>query len=288
MKLVDSTPTKTELFLYTRKRISNYLNDYFNNVRDYGKLYEKHLTQKQKRTPIENTIASVAEYESEKYKFILNKMKQMLNEHEGYYETDWQNEILQIITLIYPKYVVAIKELKIKNTTSEKEEKRRIDIALFDTNGNIDVIEIKRPCDKIPLLSTGKYRNNYVPSKDLAGAIMQVEKYIYNLKRMGRKGEEELTAQIQENSIYSSAIKNMNVRITSPKGMIIMGRSNDLSDEQKNDFEIIKRKHANIVDIITYDDIIHRLKCLIEKFTNTGNPNQVELSMTIAKVELDD
>lgn len=287
INLVDSCPSKTELFLYTRKRISNLLNDYFDNVKDYGKLYEKHLTRQNKRTTIENTLESVAEYEAEKYSFILARLQKMIQNEDSYAENIWRNEIIQIITLIYPKYVAAVKELCIKGTVREKAENRFIDIALFDVNGNIDVIEIKKPSDTIPLLSSGKYRDNYVPSKDLTGAIMQVEKYIYHLKRMGKEGEKLLTTQIYKKRKCDSVEANMKVRITNPKGMVIMGRSVNLSDEQKNDFEIIRRKYANIVDIITYDDLIYRLECLIRKFAQTNNPNHAELSISIDKLELE-
>jgi hypothetical protein len=43
-----------------------------------------------------------------------------------------------------------------------------------------------------------------------------------------------------------------------------MGREKGLSDVQKNDLEIIKRKYKNIMDIITYDDLIRRIKNIIE------------------------
>ena len=96
---------------------------------------------------------------------------------------------------------------------------------------------------------------------------MQVEKYIYNLRRMGKEGEKRLTIKLHKKYKHIPGILDMKVRITNPRGMIIMGRSNSLSDEQKNDFEIIRRKYANIVDIITYDDLIHRLESLISKFS---------------------
>ena len=245
------------------------------------------LTRQNKRTTIENTLESVAEYETEKYSFILARLQKMIQNEDSYAENIWRNEIIQIITLIYPKYVAAVKELCIKGTVIEKAENRFIDIALFDVNGNIDVIEIKKPSDTIPLLSSGKYRDNYVPSKDLTGAIMQVEKYIYHLKRMGKEGEKLLTTQIYKKRKCDSVVANMKVRITNPRGMVIMGRSVNLSDEQKNDFEIIRRKYANIVDIITYDDLIYRLECLIRKFAQTNNPNHAELSISIDKLELE-
>jgi hypothetical protein len=47
--------------------------------------------------------------------------------------------------------------------------------------------------------------------------------------------------------------------------MIIMGREINLSPSQKRDFEVIKRKYKNIVDIITYDDLLGRLSVTIEQ-----------------------
>ncbi len=44
-----------------------------------------------------------------------------------------------------------------------------------------------------------------------------------------------------------------------------MGRENDLSIEQKKDFEVVKRKYKNVIDIISYDDLLNRLKFTIEQ-----------------------
>ncbi len=45
-----------------------------------------------------------------------------------------------------------------------------------------------------------------------------------------------------------------------------MGRENNLTNEQLGDFEIIKRKYKNVIDIITYDELIKRIEQLIEKY----------------------
>ncbi len=42
-----------------------------------------------------------------------------------------------------------------------------------------------------------------------------------------------------------------------------------LSLPQLFDFELIKRKYANIVDILSYDDLLSRLSKIIEKFRKT-------------------
>ena len=56
--------------------------------------------------------------------------------------------------------------------------------------------------------------------------------------------------------------QGLSIKIVNPRAMIIMGRSSNLSPRQKADFEVVKRKYKNIADIITYDDMIQRLKVL--------------------------
>ena len=46
-----------------------------------------------------------------------------------------------------------------------------------------------------------------------------------------------------------------------------MGRDASLNENQIIDFEIIKRKYKNIIDIITYDDLLSRLERIIEKYS---------------------
>ena len=60
--------------------------------------------------------------------------------------------------------------------------------------------------------------------------------------------------------------EELEIKVTNPKAMILAGRSITLTREQRFDFEIIKRKYANIVDIITYDDLLNRLESIIKKF----------------------
>ena len=58
----------------------------------------------------------------------------------------------------------------------------------------------------------------------------------------------------------------IDIKIINPKWILILWRCDLFSKEQKLDFEIIKRQYSNIVDIITYDDLIRRLEKLIKKF----------------------
>ena len=50
-----------------------------------------------------------------------------------------------------------------------------------------------------------------------------------------------------------------------------MGSTKGLSRDKIQDFEVIKRKYKNVIDIITYDDLVDRLKFTIQQWTDTHN-----------------
>ena len=52
-----------------------------------------------------------------------------------------------------------------------------------------------------------------------------------------------------------------------------MGRDNDLTSAQKNDFEVIRRKYRNVLEIMTYDDMLRRLK-IIQRQLNSGKQSK--------------
>ena len=52
----------------------------------------------------------------------------------------------------------------------------------------------------------------------------------------------------------------MQLRVVNPHAMLILGRSEGFSKRQRQDFEVIRRKYAHIIDIVTYDDLISRVE----------------------------
>ncbi|WP_181041533.1 Shedu anti-phage system protein SduA domain-containing protein, partial [Enterococcus faecium] len=79
-------------------------------------------------------------------------------------EKDWQKEIANILTLIFPMYQLVVDEVMIETD----EGKKRPDFVFIDVNGNIDIAEIKKSYN-IPIMTKTKYRNNYIASKELTG-----------------------------------------------------------------------------------------------------------------------
>lgn len=259
--IIDSFPSRTEQRLYIDSRITNVLSQYLDGVKDSRRTFENYL---EKRNKIGNfsKISSIKSYEYKKFQFILATLKEMLNDSDNYSERNWQEQILEIILILYPKYIKCFSEVKIKDFYSNpsKPTNRFIDLMLIDSNGNIDVIEIKKPFGNC-VISKKTYRDNYTPMKELTGTIMQVEKYIFHLNKWGVKGETILSKKY-ENDLPSG----MKIKITNPKGIVILGRGDNLTHRQLFDLEIIKRKYANLIDIITYDDLVKRLENTLEKY----------------------
>src|SRR5690606_24630925 len=103
-------------------------------------------------------------------------------------------------------------------------------------------------------------RDNHIPKRDLSGTVMQIEKYIFYLNKIGVHGENKLTKKYKD-----ELPEGLEIKITNPNGIIIMGRDNNLDKKQLADFEIIKRKYKNIIDIFTYDDLLRRLEMTINQ-----------------------
>jgi hypothetical protein len=255
-KLIKSFPNSTEMSKYVGSRISSILRDDLDIEKDGEALFNKYMKRKFDIKP-DQDLNMLNDFEVSKFKFVGEKLNQMLAAEEGYTEHQWQENILGILRLLFPKYIYVFREGpvidKIFNTT------RSVDFLLIEASGNIDIVEIKKPNDK-NIVGTTKYRDNYIPLRDLSGTIMQVEKYIYHLNRSAKEGERKL-----EQKFSNELPANFKIKITNPKGIIIMGRDHNLTQIQKDDFDIIKRKYNNVIDILTYDDLIRRITLTIEQ-----------------------
>lgn len=253
-QLLKDFPSYYEIGKYVDARLGAVLHNYFETAAGVGESYQRYMNKRRSVTGVD-LRKIFREAELEKYSLLLKKVKDMLEHENLYNERQWQEEILQVVLLLFPKYIYAFKGVQIYDSYSEK--KRELDIMLVDANGHIDVIEIKKPFDE-KILTNGVYRDNHIPMRELTGTVMQIEKYIFYLNKWGIKGEEDLTKK------YISKISTgFNLKVTNPCGIVIMGRDNTLSPTQIADFEVVKRKYKNIVDIITYDDLIRRLEAVI-------------------------
>ncbi|MDP9077081.1 MAG: DUF4263 domain-containing protein [Bacteroidota bacterium] len=255
--LIKKFPNTHEKNLYEGSVITGIIREYVDNVPDYRAKYEKYLN---KREVIKSSDLGplLRDQEIHKFMLILDKLELMLKQQTSYSELQWQEEILVIITLIYPKYVYAFKNVQLKR---KDQTDLYVDILLVDSGGYADILEIKKPFESV-IVTQATYRDNHIPYRELTGTVMQIEKYIYHLNRWGADGEKILTQKLSGLPI------GFEVKLTNPGGVIIMGRDYNLSVEQKSDFEVVKRKYKNIMDILTYDELLRRLRFMIEMWTN--------------------
>jgi len=262
-ELLANFPTTTELTHYARARVTRVLKDYLGTMSDAQIKLDSYLNQK-KSIRNRSKIDFIKDYEPKKFEYVRDEILEMLREIEtkpdAYKEKDWQRQIVEFLLLIFPKYVAVLENVHIKDfySVSEKATDRFIDLLLIDANGSVDVIEVKRPRPHQLLSRKPGSRGNYTPNGELSEAVMQVEKYLFHLSKWGRAGERA----IQEKR-KAELPSDFDVRITNPKAMLILGRDKDFDAKQKFDFEIIKRKYANIADIMTYDDLLRRLDNII-------------------------
>lgn len=250
--LIAQFPSQHERRLYVQSRLAGVFRELTDAQIDAVAKLEKYV-QKRVKTKPKDLAAPFRTLEIKKYEFLHAQLSAMLKDDSGIPERQWQTQILDIVRLLNPKYIAAFTSVTIKDSLTGGH--RQLDIMLVDVNGHIDVIEIKKPF-KARIVTTTKYRDNHVPHRELVGTAMQLEKYLFHLTRWGDTGEKKLTEK------YKSRLpENMKIRIVNPCGIIIMGRDNDLDDDQQRaDFEVYRRQSKNIVDVITYDDLLRRLE----------------------------
>lgn len=254
-QLIRDFPNSYEIKKYTEARLAVVLKNYFYSATYIEEKYNQYMN-KRKSLKGRNLTEDFKESDLQKYKTILSKLEYMLINESLYNEKQWQKEIAQIILLLYPKYIHVFEEAPVLDGYAKKI--RKIDFLLLDSNGNIDIIEIKKPFGN-KIITEKTYRDNYIPMRELSGTVMQIEKYIFHLNRWGSRGESKLTSRYRH-----SLPRKFKIKITNPSGIIIMGRDKGLSVDQLADFEVVKRKYKNIIDIITYDDLLKRLNFIIE------------------------
>ena len=265
-ELLNRFPNSGELDRYASARVETIIGEFFDGMMSARDNYEVYLS-KRKSSVSDKLLEQeqLLQAEIDKFVYLHDTISAWLENADAYTEQDWQRMIKKVILLIFPKYIAVLEEVKIADfySSPNSTKKRFIDLCLVDASGNIDVIEIKKPSDNA-VLSKSRYRDNSLPATVLSGSIMQAEKYIFHLSKWGVAGERALSKRYE-----AELPTGMSIRITNPKAMIILGRDQlssgqqALSSSQMLDLEVIKRKYANMMDILTYDDLLRRLEKII-------------------------
>ena len=255
--LISKFPKTAELDKYAHMRIASIIKDYFPECDKYEAIYEKFIASR--NGSYASHSSSLSDYnvqiELEQFSVAYHELKNMLDRYEAIDEKKWQEKIHNILQLLYPKYICCVREIKFYG--GGKNDKQP-DFLLVDANGFVDILEIK----KADIRMLTQYRNNYVASREVSGAIQQIEKYIFCLNSYD-KAKKDISDKL--NGMLPNGLKT---QVVNPQGILLAGRSNEFTDEQKKDFELIKRQYKHVADIMTYDDLAQRLKNIIASLKN--------------------
>ena len=254
--LIERFPKSAELDKYAHSRIASVLKDSFPEMDKYEKVFEEFIASKDKlftkycENESENYYARI---ELAQFTIAFDTLKEMLLRADSISEPQWQEQIHKILKLLYTKYIFCTRELMFKGVDGYD---KKPDFILVDANGFIDVLEIKKA--SLPILTKqASYRHNYVPVREFSGMVQQLEKYIYCLNSLGDKDPffDKLTDRLSN---------KVTPQVVNPQGILLIGRSNEFNEQQKRDFELIKRRYKNVADIMTYDDLLSRLQNIID------------------------
>lgn len=267
-RLLHDFPTSTELTKYSWARITRVLREYMETMSDAEQSLADYMERRARYRPsprgeVHGRIHVASELELEKFTYVRDRLAEMLNDADSYSEADWQAAVADLLLLVFPQYVAVLHNVHVKERYSSESRltDRYIDVMLVAANGCVDIIEIKKPFAR-GLVSKRQYRDNHVPVRDLAGALMQAEKYLFYLSKSGRDGEKDITAK------HAAALPaGLEVKIANPKAIILSGRDDGLTEREKFDFEFTRRAYSNVADIISYDDLLRRLDNIIASLT---------------------
>ena len=250
--LISKFPKTAELDKYAHKRIASIIKDYFPECDKYEAIYEKFIRSRNSSyVPPSSSLSDFnVQIELEQFTVAYQELREMLNQYEAIDEPQWQRKIHNILQLLYPKYICCVREIRFYGGKNDKQP----DFLLVDANGFVDILEIKKA--DVRMLS--QYRNNYVASREVSGAIQQIEKYIFCLNSSD-KAKKDVS-----DKIHGLLPNGLKTQVVNPQGILLVGRSNEFNEEQKKDFELIKRQYKHVADIMTYDDLLFRLGNIIE------------------------
>ena len=116
-ELLANFPTTTEVDLYARARVTGVLKDYLGTMSDAQIKLDRYLNKK-KSIRTHSKIDFIKDYETKKFEYVRDEISAMLQSIESvpdaFKERDWQRQIVELLLLIFPKYVAVLENVHIK------------------------------------------------------------------------------------------------------------------------------------------------------------------------------
>ena len=164
----------------------------------------------------------------------------------GHGESWWQTYIRSKILIIQQGYIKAIEKMNISIGTTKFP-----DFSLVTHDNYLDILEIKKPSTEI--LKHDSSRGNFFFDTEISKAIVQVENYISNVTKHG----DTVRSYILDNH-------KLDLKVVRPRGILLAGSASQFTEQkQKDDFRLLSQGLKNLT-IVTYDELLTRLKNYIE------------------------
>jgi hypothetical protein len=186
-------------------------------------------------------------------------------------ESWWQTFIRSNILLIQQGYIMAIEKM---NTAIGGT--KYPDFSLVTHDSYLDILEIKKP--NTGILKHDEGRDNYYWDPEVSRAIIQVENYI-----------SMVTEHAPHVRSYILDTYKIDLKAVRPRGIILVGDARSLAEQkQKDDLRLLSQGLKNIT-VVTYDELLTRLKNYIGVLKRFSKPISVVHRTTRArrKVNLD-
>jgi hypothetical protein len=189
-----------------------------------------------------NLLKAKAQIES--LKELAVELEEAINAEHG--ESWWQTYVRSKILIIQQGYIKAIEKMNIAIGNTKFP-----DFSLVTHDNYLDILEIKKPSTDI--LKADASRGNFFFDTEISKAVIQVENYISNVTKHG----DTVRSYILDNH-------KIDLKVVRPRGIILAGNAAQFTEQkQKDDFRLLSQGLKNVT-IVTYDELLTRLKNYIE------------------------
>lgn len=153
-----------------------------------------------------------------------------------------------ILALVCPEPIVIMQsKMYVGGANASSSGGKNVDYAYINKNtNNTALVEIKNPVAK---LLASEYRGIYPPSRELAGAVVQVQNYKYQMLK-------SLPALKEDYGAFD---------VVNIPTYVITGNTTELtSDIHKRSFELYRKTLSGTI-VLTFDEVFQRLRLLLDE-----------------------
>lgn len=190
---------------------------------------------------IENNIDEIDDYyrliDLKKKKIAVEKLESIISGNFRN-EVDIQKFLKNNLWLFGSQYCTFVEDEKINS-------KNILDGIPKNLESYVDIIEVKLPTEQLFVFDSG--HKNYYSSSNLTKAIAQTQNYIFEMEKMS------------SDSYYQD--KN-DCKIIRPRGIVLIGSKDELSEEESKYLRILNSSYHNL-QIITYQQLLASAKNML-------------------------